>query len=189
MKNKKNTDGELENIILLGVTEEAEIDESKVEQTSQASRRANSQTPQPRSSGLFYFKKKALAFMESFFREHQDQSPESLELSEIKNSHRNISTCYGKPLWVVPSWERIPDLEAMKMIQTNKETPVSIQYENDEPMLMPSNDRFVMFPIEHDDIWEAYKQHMAMFWTAEEIDLSDDMRDWDELSATTSDTS
>ena len=68
------------------------------------------------------------------------------------------------------------------MIQTNKETPVSIQYENDEPMLMPSNDRFVMFPIEHDDIWEAYKQHMAMFWTAEEIDLSDDMRDWDELN-------
>ena len=68
------------------------------------------------------------------------------------------------------------------MIQTNKETPVSIQYENDEPMLMPSNDRFVMFPIQHDDIWEAYKQHMACFWTAEEIDLSDDMRDWDELN-------
>ena len=41
--------------------------------------------------------------------------------------------------------------------------PVAIQYEKDEPMLMPSNDRFVMFPIQHDDIWEAYKQHMACF--------------------------
>ena len=79
----------------------------------------------------------------------------------------------GKEYWKI---------EATIMIQTNKETPVSIQYENDEPMLMPSNDRFVMFPIQHDDIWEAYKQHMACFWTAEEIDLSDDMRDWDELN-------
>ena len=70
-------------------------------------------------------------------------------------------------------------LGGIPMIQTNKETPVSIQYENDEPMLMPSNDRFVMFPIQHDDIWEAYKQHMACFWTAEEIDLSDDLRDWE----------
>ena len=68
------------------------------------------------------------------------------------------------------------------MIQKQTETPVAIQYEKDEPMLMPSNDRFVMFPIQHDDIWEAYKQHMACFWTAEEIDLSDDMRDWETLS-------
>ena len=65
------------------------------------------------------------------------------------------------------------------MIQKQSETPVAIQYEKDEPMLMPSNDRFVMFPIQHDDIWEAYKQHMACFWTAEEIDLSDDLRDWE----------
>ena len=81
---QKNTDGELENIILLGVTEEAEIDESKVEQRV---KRVGEPTVKLHSLGAvasFTSKKKALAFMESFFREHQDQSPESLELSEIE---------------------------------------------------------------------------------------------------------
>jgi len=81
---QENTDGELENIILLGVTEEADIDESKVEQRV---KRVGEPTVKLHSLGAvacFTSKKKALAFMESFFREHQDQSPESLELSEIK---------------------------------------------------------------------------------------------------------
>jgi ribonucleoside-diphosphate reductase beta chain len=39
-----------------------------------------------------------------------------------------------------------------------------------------------MFPIQHDDIWEAYKIHMAAFWTAEEIDLAEDLTDWDNLT-------
>ncbi|CAD7977117.1 unnamed protein product, partial [Amoebophrya sp. A25] len=40
-----------------------------------------------------------------------------------------------------------------------------------------------MFPIKYPEIWEMYKQHEASFWTAEEIDLSQDMTDWDKLSA------
>jgi ribonucleoside-diphosphate reductase beta chain len=51
-----------------------------------------------------------------------------------------------------------------------------------EKILKPNNDRFVIFPIEHDDIWEYYKQHQAAFWTAEEVDLSNDIRDWENLS-------
>ena len=35
-----------------------------------------------------------------------------------------------------------------------------------------------MFPIKNKEIWEMYKKHMASFWTAEEIDMSTDMRDW-----------
>ena len=73
-------------------------------------------------------------------------------------------------------------LRGITMIHINNETPVSIQYEKDEPMLMPSNDRFVLFPIEHEDIWQAYKQQMACFWTAEELDLADDMKDWEALT-------
>jgi len=42
--------------------------------------------------------------------------------------------------------------------------------------------RWVMFPIEHADIWEMYKKHEASFWTAEEIDLSQDNKDWERLS-------
>jgi ribonucleoside-diphosphate reductase beta chain len=52
----------------------------------------------------------------------------------------------------------------------------------EEKILKPNNDRFVIFPIEHNDIWEFYKQHQAAFWTAEEVDLSNDIRDWENLS-------
>ena len=51
-----------------------------------------------------------------------------------------------------------------------------------EKILVENPSRFVIFPIEHNDIWEYYKQHQAAFWTAEEVDLSNDIRDWENLS-------
>ena len=39
--------------------------------------------------------------------------------------------------------------------------------------------RFVLFPIKHHDLWKFYKQSEASFWTAEEIDLSQDISDWE----------
>ena len=51
-----------------------------------------------------------------------------------------------------------------------------------EPMLTPSEDRFVVFPIQHPDLWAKYKQHMCVFWTPEEIDLSKDMGHWEKLT-------
>jgi ribonucleoside-diphosphate reductase beta chain len=47
-----------------------------------------------------------------------------------------------------------------------------------EPILTENKDRFVIFPIKHNDIWEFYKKSEASFWTAEEIDLSNDISDW-----------
>ena len=47
-----------------------------------------------------------------------------------------------------------------------------------EPILAENPGRFVLFPIEHNDIWEFYKKAEASFWTAEEIDLSADIVDW-----------
>jgi len=47
-----------------------------------------------------------------------------------------------------------------------------------EPLLKENKNRFVIFPIEHHDIWEWYKKCEASFWTAEEIDLSEDLNDW-----------
>ena len=44
-------------------------------------------------------------------------------------------------------------------------------------------DRFVMFPIQHDNLWDAFKEHLALMWTAEEIDLSKDVQDWKKLNA------
>ena len=47
-----------------------------------------------------------------------------------------------------------------------------------EPILQENKDRFVIFPIKHHDIWEWYKKMEASFWTAEEIDLHQDLSDW-----------
>jgi ribonucleotide reductase beta subunit family protein with ferritin-like domain len=51
-----------------------------------------------------------------------------------------------------------------------------------EPILDPSVARFVLFPIRYNDIWTMYKKAEASFWTAEEIDLSKDMTDWNVLA-------
>jgi ribonucleoside-diphosphate reductase beta chain len=51
-----------------------------------------------------------------------------------------------------------------------------------EKILTENPGRFVIFPIEHNDIWEFYKQHQAAFWTAEEVDLTNDIRDWENLT-------
>lgn len=51
-----------------------------------------------------------------------------------------------------------------------------------DPILTPpakDSARFVIFPIQHDDLWRMYKQHVASFWTAEEINLADDLVDWE----------
>ncbi|TRZ45932.1 ribonucleotide-diphosphate reductase subunit beta [Robertkochia solimangrovi] len=47
-----------------------------------------------------------------------------------------------------------------------------------EPILQENKDRFVIFPIQHHDIWDWYKKQEACFWTAEEIDLHQDLNDW-----------
>lgn len=48
----------------------------------------------------------------------------------------------------------------------------------DEPILRENKNRYVLFPIEHDDIWQWYKKQEASIWTAEEIDLHQDVIDW-----------
>lgn len=51
-------------------------------------------------------------------------------------------------------------------------------YSLPEPILQENPNRFVLFPIEHHDIWNMYKQQEASIWTAEEIDLAQDLSDW-----------
>ena len=54
--------------------------------------------------------------------------------------------------------------------------------EDSEPMLLPTLDRFTVFPIEHEHLWAMYKKAQMSNWTAEEIDFSKDMDDWVNLS-------
>ncbi len=51
-----------------------------------------------------------------------------------------------------------------------------------EPLLEPNDNRFVLFPIKHDQIWKMYKDAIASFWVVEEIDLAQDLMDWKKLS-------
>jgi ribonucleoside-diphosphate reductase beta chain len=56
-----------------------------------------------------------------------------------------------------------------------------MQNEN-EVLLRENKDRFVILPIKYPKVWEQYKKHEASFWTAEEIDLSSDLKDWAALN-------
>jgi ribonucleotide reductase beta subunit family protein with ferritin-like domain len=51
-----------------------------------------------------------------------------------------------------------------------------------EPMLLPTLNRFTVFPIEHENLWALYKKAQMSNWTAEEVDVSTDMDDWKSLS-------
>ena len=51
-----------------------------------------------------------------------------------------------------------------------------------EVLLQENNDRFVILPINYPEIWNHYKRHQASFWTAEEIDLSADIKDWSSMN-------
>jgi ribonucleoside-diphosphate reductase beta chain len=51
-----------------------------------------------------------------------------------------------------------------------------------EPLLIENPNRFVLFPIQNNDVWQMYKKAEASFWTAEEIDLGQDQKDWDNLN-------
>jgi ribonucleoside-diphosphate reductase subunit M2 len=51
-----------------------------------------------------------------------------------------------------------------------------------EPLLAPDDNRFVMFPIKYEDIWQMYKKQVDCFWRAEEIDLTKDLTNWESLN-------
>ena len=51
-----------------------------------------------------------------------------------------------------------------------------------EPILESNDDKYVMFPVQYDDIWEMYKKQVDCFWRAEEVDLSKDLSDWATLN-------
>jgi ribonucleoside-diphosphate reductase beta chain len=60
--------------------------------------------------------------------------------------------------------------------------PLARRRELEEPLLKENPNRFVLFPIAHQDVWEIYKKAEASFWTAEEVDLSKDTKDWETLT-------
>ncbi len=70
--------------------------------------------------------------------------------------------------------------QSMNEEKLNELTGVAKSSQLAEPILEENPNRFVLFPIQHHDIWQEYKKSEASFWTAEEIDLAQDLVDWDE---------
>ena len=67
--------------------------------------------------------------------------------------------------------------ENLDQVNLNKDLDENLVVE--EPILKENPNRFVLFPIQHNDIWEMYKKQEASIWTAEELDLSPDLVDWE----------
>lgn len=66
-----------------------------------------------------------------------------------------------------------------------KSEPPPLDLVNDEPLLMENPTRFVLFPIEHHDVFTMAKSAVAVFWTVEEVDLAKDTKDWEKLDQNT----
>ncbi|RYP47868.1 hypothetical protein DL768_006129 [Monosporascus sp. mg162] len=71
-----------------------------------------------------------------------------------------------------------PAMEKPKEDPKTAIAPTIKPEEADEPLLQENPQRFVLFPIKYHEIWQMYKKAEASFWTAEEIDLSKDLHDW-----------
>jgi ribonucleotide reductase beta subunit family protein with ferritin-like domain len=82
---------------------------------------------------------------------------------------------------VTPIQDTKLDLTNGRKVSGAKTKPVSVTIE--EPLLVENGQRFVLFPIQYDKVWEMYKKAEASFWTAEEIDLSRDLIDWETLNS------
>ena len=106
--------------------------------------------------------------------------PEMIHIDRIRHQNKNEEV----KNWVPPPYRNLsPQANRNPMDNTTSQTsledvlPANTNDAN-EPLLQDNKDRFVIFPIQHNDIWSFYKKHEASFWTAEEIDLGADMVDW-----------
>ncbi|KAK7529568.1 ribonucleoside-diphosphate reductase-like protein subunit M2 [Phyllosticta citribraziliensis] len=110
--------------------------------------------------------KKAAAAVEAL--NMNDSTPKKLDFSE------DYDDSVARPIVGIPDLEDLPE--------DNEEHPsVAPTIKKDEvhePLLQENPHRFVLFPIKYHEIWQMYKKAEASFWTAEEIDLSKDLHDW-----------
>merc|ERR1712045_521544 len=71
--------------------------------------------------------------------------------------------------------------QGKKVVKDITDSKMTIKDINKEPLLSENLNRFVILPIQYNDIWQMYKKAQASFWTVEEVDLQWDLRDWDAL--------
>jgi ribonucleotide reductase beta subunit family protein with ferritin-like domain len=122
------------------------------------------------------------------------QSTASMTLQSACKQHTIIAVsdkgrCVS-PATTVPSVSSNSNIEsveesselARKILMSDHKRAEVEGHHFEEPLLKENPGRFVLFPIQHKDIWDMYKKAEASFWTAEEIDLANDLKDWERLS-------
>jgi ribonucleoside-diphosphate reductase beta chain len=122
-------------------------------------------------------------------RQSRPTTPTQRKTPKTSPSLKPRSSSIGEALAVAALESLVPlvplaaegaEAPGLKEDKEKEEKQVTIQLP--EPLLTESGDRFVLFPIRHPDVWEKYKQHSAVTWFAEEVDLSKDMPQWEKLS-------
>eukprot|EP00588_Corethron_pennatum_P015572 CAMPEP_0194267396 /NCGR_PEP_ID=MMETSP0169-20130528/1909_1 /TAXON_ID=218684 /ORGANISM="Corethron pennatum, Strain L29A3" /LENGTH=478 /DNA_ID=CAMNT_0039008221 /DNA_START=124 /DNA_END=1560 /DNA_ORIENTATION=- len=98
-----------------------------------------------------------------------------------QDSEEESSTNSSERGLTVDFTTKIPSMNIQSRITDHKRKEINGEL-SFEPILAENTSRFVLFPIEYDDVWQMYKKAEASFWTAEEIDLASDLKDWDNLS-------
>ncbi|KAL1666454.1 ribonucleotide reductase small subunit [Schizophyllum commune] len=131
---------------------------------------ARATTPGPTPS------KKAAAALEKFSLESPTKASAKQVVDDEKRSVSPAS---------VTEEAKAPKEKATELQDTTDDDDWRFQYvgevelpESEEPLLKESIRRFVLFPIQYPEIWQMYKKAEASFWTAEEMDLSKDLHDW-----------
>ncbi|ROT42779.1 hypothetical protein SODALDRAFT_336388 [Sodiomyces alkalinus F11] len=123
--------------------------------------------------------KQAASAIESFNMESPikklDFNPANKENQLVEDDTAALAKTMDEQQQIKPAAE-----EAKETENTAKPAvaPVVKEDEVDEPLLRENPGRFVLFPIKYHEIWQMYKKAEASFWTAEEIDLSKDLHDW-----------
>jgi len=102
----------------------------------------------------------------------------SAQVQAADNAAQAAAVAAPKPV------EQISDAVSKLAVSAPRTATGKQQHPDDagEPLLMENPNRYVMFPLSDNEIWDMYKKHVASFWTAEEIDLSQDQKDWPKLN-------
>ncbi|KAK7049620.1 Ribonucleotide-diphosphate reductase (RNR), small subunit [Paramarasmius palmivorus] len=116
--------------------------------------------------------KKAAAALQAFNLESPTKKSTKKAVTLIDDKRRSNS-----PVSLLDEEEQEQEEEDLEELRKRFVGDIELP-ESEEPLLKESKRRFVLFPIQYPEIWQMYKKAEASFWTAEEMDLSKDLHDW-----------
>jgi len=115
-------------------------------------------------------------------KNNEENEKEGIQNSYVSSFHNDNQQKHRIELM-----KSIELIEKMKITQTRTDrmetTDDSTTKEKEEELCKEDVSRFCLFPIQYKEIWDFYKKHKSSFWTAEEIDFSADLNDWDKLNS------